>query len=127
AGVSATTAAAQPIAPPTISAFSPDSNVSGDGITNANVVTLTGSAAANSSIKVFDGTTQIGTVTANASGVWSFATPTLANGAHSFTAKATDAAGNTSAASAPQTLAEGTVAPHAPSSTTLCPDTSTVG
>ena len=42
-----------------------------------------------------DGTTQLGTATANASGAWSFATAALAAGSHSFTATATDAAGNT--------------------------------
>ena len=51
-------------------------------------------------VKVFDGTTQIGSATANGSGAWTYTTAALANGAHSLTATATDAAGNTSAASA---------------------------
>ncbi len=37
-----------------------------------------------------------GTATANGSGAWSFTTATLADGSHSFTAKATDTAGNVS-------------------------------
>ena len=61
-------------------------------------VTLT--AEANSAVKVFDGTTQIGTATANGSGAWSYATANLTTGSHSFTAKAMDAAGNTGTASA---------------------------
>ena len=61
-----------PAAPavPTITKFSPDSGVVGDDITNDNTLTLTGTAVANSTVKVFDGTTQIGTATANSSGGW---------------------------------------------------------
>ena len=51
-------------------------------------------------VKVYDGATLLGTATANGSGAWSYTTGALANGAHSLTATATDAAGNTSAASA---------------------------
>ena len=72
---------------------------------------LTGAAEANSVVKVFDGTTQIGTATANSSGVWSYTTGALAAGSHSLTAKATDAAGNTGAASAVVTASIGTSAP----------------
>jgi Ca2+-binding RTX toxin-like protein len=85
---------------PTITGFSPDSGTAGDGITNAAVVTLTGTAVANSTVKVFDGAAQTGTATANGSGAWSFTTGTLSEATHSFTAQAMDAAGNTGAASA---------------------------
>ena len=71
----------------------------GDGITNDNTLTLTGTAEANSTVKVYDGATLLGSATANGSGAWSYTTAALANGAHSLTATATDAAGNTSAAS----------------------------
>ncbi|MCA6119976.1 hypothetical protein J6524_34710 [Bradyrhizobium sp. WSM 1738] len=75
---------------------------------------LAGTAEASSVVKVFDGTTQIGTATANSSGAWSYSTGVLAAGSHSLTAKATDAAGNTSAASAVVTASTGTSAPTAP-------------
>jgi hypothetical protein len=75
----------QPSAP-TIMSFSPDSGRVGDGITNATILTLTGTADANSTIQVFDGTTQLGITAANDSGGWSFTTGTLTNGSHSFTA-----------------------------------------
>ena len=88
-----------PVAP-TITSFSTDSGVVGDGITNDNTLTLTGTAEANSTVKVYDGATLLGSATANGSGAWSYTTAALANGAHSLTATATDAAGNTSAASA---------------------------
>ena len=43
----------------------------GDGITNDNTLTLTGTAVANSTVKVYDGATLLGTATANGSGAWS--------------------------------------------------------
>ena len=88
-----------PVAP-SITSFSTDSGTVGDGITNDNTLTLTGTAEANSTVKVYDGATLLGSATANGSGAWSYTTAALANGAHSLTATATDAAGNTSVASA---------------------------
>ena len=64
------------------------------------MLTLTGTAAANAPSTIFDGATQIGTATADATGAWTFVTATLTDGAHSLTSKATDAAGNLSTASA---------------------------
>ena len=87
-------------AAPTIASFSTDSGTVGDGITNDNTLTLTGTAEANATVKVFDGATLLGSVVANASGAWSYTTAALANGSHSLTATATDAAGNTGVASA---------------------------
>ena len=84
-------------AAPTIASFSPDSGTVGDGITNATVLTLTGTDAANSTVNVYDGATLLGTAVANASGAWSFTTGTLSNGSHSFTATDT-VSGTTSAA-----------------------------
>lgn len=110
----------QPTTPdvPKIDAFSNDSGVVGDGITNDNTVTLTGKAAANSTVKVFDGTTQIGTATANSSGAWSYTTAALKDGSHSLTAKATNASGATSAASSALNLKIDTTAPTAPTMAT---------
>jgi len=82
---------------------------------NNNAFLLAGTAEANSTVKVFDGTTQIGTATANSSGVWGYTTGALAAGSHSLTAKATDAAGNTGAASNVVTASTGTSAPPATS------------
>ena len=79
-----------------------------------NQVTLTGTAAAGSTVEVFDGASQIGTASANGSGAWSFATGTLADGSHAFTAKALDAAGNLSVASSALNVKVDTVAPNAP-------------
>jgi hypothetical protein len=64
--------------------------------------TLSGSAEANSTVSIYDGVTLLGTAVADSSGNWTFSvTPALSAGAHSFTATATDAAGNTGVASTP--------------------------
>ena len=102
-----------PVAP-TITSFSTDSGVVGDHITNDNTLTLTGTAEANSTVKVYDGATLLGSATANGSGAWSYTTAALANGAHSLTATATDAAGNTGAASTALAVTIDTTAPAAP-------------
>ena len=99
----------------------------GDGITNDNTLTLTGTAEANATVKVYDGATLLGSAVANGSGAWSYTTAALANGAHSLTATATDAAGNTGVASAALAVTIDTAAPVAPSIASFSPDTGTVG
>ncbi|TYL89684.1 hypothetical protein FXB40_34220, partial [Bradyrhizobium rifense] len=79
-----------------------DSGIKGDGITSFTHVLIDGTAQAGSTVTLYDtnGTTVLGTGTADlTTGVFSIATSTLAEGAHSIIAKATDAAGNTSNAS----------------------------
>ncbi|MCU1340553.1 MAG: hypothetical protein JWO19_6134, partial [Bryobacterales bacterium] len=98
---------------PTIASFSQDSGVVGDHITNDNTLTLTGTAAANSTVKVLDGSTPVGTATADSNGAWTLAATTLSNGSHSLTATATNS-GGTSSASAPLSVTVDTVAPSAP-------------
>ena len=71
---------------------------------NTNRVTLNGTAAANSTVDVYDGSTQIGTTTTNGNGTWSYTTGTLSDATHTFTARATDAAGNTGVWSAERTV-----------------------
>ena len=66
-----------------------------DVVVNTNEIALTGAAEANSTVKIFDGSALLGSTTANGSGAWSYTTAPLATGSHSFTATATDAAGNT--------------------------------
>ncbi len=63
---------------------------------------VTGTAEPNSTVTIFDGATQLDTVTASASGTWTYITvdPVTDSSVHIFTATATDAAGNTGAASA---------------------------
>ncbi|WP_404362435.1 Ig-like domain-containing protein [Corallococcus coralloides] len=75
---------------------------------------LSGTAEANSTVTVREGTTVLCTATANASGAWSCTSSTLAQGAHTITATARDAAGNTGPASAAAPFTVDTVAPAAP-------------
>ena len=94
--------------------FSTDSGVVGDGITNDNTLTLTGTAEADSTVKVYDGATLLGSAVASGTGAWSYTTAALANGGHSLTATATDAAGNTGVASTALAVTIDTTAPVAP-------------
>ena len=68
-----------------------------------NLTTLSGTAEANSSVSVFDGTNLIGTVSAAADGTWSLQANVKGNVVHSFTETSIDLAGN-SASSAGVTL-----------------------
>src|SRR5439155_12015908 len=78
-------------------------------------------------VKVYDGATLLGSATANGSGAWGYTTATRTDGAHSLTATATDAAGNTGAASAALSVTVDTHVPTTPSITSFSPDTGTVG
>ena len=105
---------------------STDSGVKGDGITNFTQVKIDGTADAGSTVTLYDtsGTTVLGSGTADATtGAFSIVTSALANGTHSITAKATDGAGNISAASAAYSVIIDTTAPAAP--TALALDAST--
>ncbi|WP_439533734.1 choice-of-anchor I family protein [Polymorphobacter sp.] len=62
-------------------------------------LTITGSAEPGATVQLFDGTTSLGSTTATSTGSFSLDV-TLPTGARSITARATDAAGNASPASA---------------------------
>ena len=126
AALSVTIDTAAPVAP-AITSFSTDSGTVGDGITNDNTLTLNGSAEANATVKIYDGATLLGSVTASAGGTWTYTTAALTNGAHSFTATATDVAGNIGLASAALAVTVDTVAPVAPSITAFSPDSGVAG
>ena len=115
-----------PLGAPTITSFSPDTGVVGDGITDPAILTLTGTAVANSTVNVYDGTTLLGTAPANASGAWSFVIAALPDGLHRFTATDT-MSGVTSAASAVMSVTVDTVAPAAPTIASFSTDSGTVG
>ncbi|RSZ59691.1 DUF4214 domain-containing protein [Massilia atriviolacea] len=78
-----------------------DSGTPGDGITNAALPVITGTAEANAAVRLYDtdGTTLLGTATANGAGAWSITSSALVEGAHTLTATQTDVAGNVSPAS----------------------------
>ncbi|GJD88203.1 hypothetical protein BHAOGJBA_1716 [Methylobacterium hispanicum] len=125
------TVPAAPGAAPTLTALS-DSGPAGDGITNVTTPTLTGTAEAGATVTLYDtdGTTVLGTATANGQGAYSITSSSLAQGSHSLTVKATDAAGNTSAASLAFTLSIDTAAPATPGAApglALASDSGTAG
>ena len=63
-----------------------DGTINTSGFNTSNTPTFTGSAAANSTVELFDGATSIGTATADANGDWSLtvaAGSELTEGAHS--------------------------------------------
>jgi hypothetical protein len=111
---------------PTIASFSTDTGVAGDRITHDNTLTLAGAAEANTTIEVYDGATLLGSATTNSSGAWSY-TAALGNGGHSLTATATDAAGNTGAASTALAIAIDTVAPARPAIASFSTDSGVAG
>ncbi|HJU99037.1 MAG TPA: Ig-like domain-containing protein [Burkholderiaceae bacterium] len=108
AGNSATTAAisvtidtAAPGAP-VITGFADNSGLSSDTISNDSTPTLTVTAEADATVSIYQGGTLVGTATQTAphSGIYTYTSAALADGNYNFTAKASDAAGNASAASA---------------------------
>ncbi|MDE1716337.1 Ig-like domain-containing protein, partial [Chromobacterium amazonense] len=97
-----------------------------DGITSDNTPTLQGTAPANSTVTVYIDGFQVGTTTANGSGVWSYNLSTsLPNGNHGARVTATDAAGNVSALSAAYSITIDTTAPNVPTGLALSAATDT--
>ncbi|MCF7646331.1 Ig-like domain repeat protein [Bacillus subtilis] len=99
-----------------------------NGFTNDTTPTLKGSGAeANGTVRIYDGATLLGEVTADASGNWEY-TPVnaLGNGLHTFTVTAVDAAGNASAKSAEFKITVDTLAPNTPAITQVLDDVGTV-
>ena len=86
---------------PVVTGISTDSNTAADGITNDNTLLVNGTSEPNATVEVFINTVSVGTTAANGTGNWQFdhTATVLADGNCSLTAKATDAAGNTSIAS----------------------------
>ena len=70
-----------------------------------------GTAEPGAKVELFEDTASKGTTTAGSDGRWSFALSGLSEGSHSFKAKATDEAGNTSAESDARTVMVDTTAP----------------
>ncbi|MDE5452818.1 hypothetical protein GWE18_08050 [Bradyrhizobium sp. CSA112] len=99
---------------PVIASFSNDTGAAGDGITNDNTLALKGTAAANSTIKIYDGSTQIGAATASSTGSWDYITSVLTDAKHVLTATATSPSGQTSAKSGAVTVTVDTAAPTTP-------------
>jgi len=114
-----------PAAPsaPTLHAASDTGSSSSDGITSDATPTLTGTAEAGGTVRLYNGATLLGSTTADGSGNWSITSSTLADGSHTLIARATDAAGNESAVSSPLAITIDTTAPSlAPAGSTPVDD-----
>jgi hypothetical protein len=111
-----------------IVSISDDTFSAGDGVTNDPTLIFYGSAEANSTVEL---TRQdigiIGTTTADGGGSWSFdyTSMSLSDGSYSFSAIASDAAGNTSLAPAAFDVIIDTTAPDAPVFTGITTDSGT--
>jgi uncharacterized protein YhfF len=79
---------------------------------NTGTIVISGTAEPGSSVEVFEGAASRGTTNATAGGSWSKTLTGLADGSHTYTARATDAAGNTSATSNAITIVVDTAAPN---------------
>ncbi len=101
-------------APPTQPDLNPasDSGASNtDNITNDTTPEFNGSAEAGSTVQIFANAVGVGSSLVPGSGNWSVTTSVLTNGVKSITARATDPAGNTSAASTALNVTIDTVGP----------------
>src|SRR6185436_17452283 len=107
---------------PDLAAGSDSGSSSVDNNTSATTPTFTGTAEAGSTVKLFDGVTEVGSGTASG-GNWSITSSVLSSGTHTMTATATDAAGNASAASSSLSITIDTTAPASPALTAITTDT----
>jgi hypothetical protein len=125
-----TTAPAAPVITSIVDDVAPNTGViASGGLTNDTSPQLTGTAAASSTLLIYDNGVLVGSTTSNGAGNWTF-TPgaAITNGAHAFTAVAVDAAGNASTASNTYGLNVDTIAPtQTIAITTLTTDTGTLG
>jgi hypothetical protein len=104
---------------PVLDALSDSGRSSADHITNVVAPHLTGTAEAGATVTLYDGAAQLGSAVANEDGAWSITAKALAAGVHNLTAKATDLAGNVSAASPALAVTIDNKAPVAPTTLDL--------
>ena len=103
-------------------AVASDSGAAGDNLTNIATPVLTGTALAGALVRLYDtnGTTVLGTATADGAGNWSITSGVLSVGAHTLTARQFDTAGNASPAGVALTLTiEAAPPPTTPPATTI--------
>ncbi len=77
-------------------------------------VTLSGKSEAGATVEILEGAAVVGSTTADSSANWTLALANVPDGSHTYAARARDAAGNQSGASAPRTVVVDTAPPPAP-------------
>ena len=95
---------------PALAAASDSGNSSSDAITNDTTPTFTGTAEAGSTVTLYDGVSSVGSAVASG-GSYTITASTRPAGTRSFTARATDAASNTSPDSSATLVVIDTTAP----------------
>ena len=115
AGLSVTIDSTAPSAPstPDLDTTSDEGSSNTDNLTDVVTPAFSGTAEADSTVTIFSDGTAVGSAVATG-GSYSITTSVLADGAHSITAAATDAAGNVSAASAGLSVTIDTTSPSTP-------------
>ncbi|MBD1996659.1 hypothetical protein H6G00_08515 [Leptolyngbya sp. FACHB-541] len=90
---------------PVLSSSSDTGASNSDNLTSDNTPTLIGTATANTTIKLFNGTTLLDTTTTGADGKWSFTPQSpLPDGVYQLSSAVVDSLGNTSPTSTPLTI-----------------------
>ena len=79
---------------PDLAAASDSGSSSSDNVTNITTPVFTGTADVGATVQLLEGSTVLGSATADASGNWSITSSVLASGTHNIAARATDLAGN---------------------------------
>ncbi|CAO3428344.1 FG-GAP-like repeat-containing protein [Azospirillum argentinense] len=77
-----------------------NSGSTADTLTNVATPTIAGTAAAGATVVLYQGATALGTATADGAGQWTVTSASLSDGAHSLTAKASNADGTSTASTA---------------------------
>ncbi len=96
--------------------------VPNNGFTNDATPTISGTGEPGSLLTLFDGATELTTLTVSPSGTWSYTPSTLSESTHHFTVSASDPTGNTSAPSAEYVITVDTTLPAAPTIDTVDDD-----
>lgn len=96
---------------PSLQSASDSGYSNSDGITSDATPTVTGTAEVGAKVSLYDGTTLLGSTTADGSGNWSITSSVLADASYNLVAKARDAAGNESVVSSALVLTIDTTAP----------------
>ncbi|MBD2060624.1 hypothetical protein H6F88_32295 [Oculatella sp. FACHB-28] len=90
---------------PVLSSSSDTGASNSDNLTSDNTPTLIGTATANTTIKLFNGTALLDTTTTGADGKWSFTPQSpLPDGVYQLSSAVVDSSGNTSSTSTPLTI-----------------------
>src|SRR4029079_515241 len=79
---------------PDLAAARDSGSSNSDNVTNITLPVFTGTADVGATAQLLEGSTVLGTATADSAGHWSITSSTLAGGVHSITARATNLAGN---------------------------------